>query len=181
MIHRYLLAGLCLLGGACAASWGQPAQPGPATRPSALDVLRPYIGKWQIKATWAGSDASLDARSTYEWGLNNKFIVAKTFVKLPDGREYQRYESVFAEKDGLVVCHGFTYSGEVDVRTFQREGNKLSTEWTTAGADGMGKFRQSVELIDNDHIHWLVWRERDGNWEKVMDGKWERVTASAAK
>jgi hypothetical protein len=177
MNRSTFLAGLCALLCAGAAVLGQSPQP--STKPSALDVFKPYIGQWKINATWSGG-SPLEARATYDWGLNKRFVVAKTFVKTPDGREYQRYESIFAEKDGQLLCYGFVYSGDADVRQWNTTGARLWNEWTMDGADGTGKFRQSVELVDG-HIHWLVERQRDGQWEQLMDGKWERMTAAAAK
>jgi hypothetical protein len=178
MRQRITLLSLLVLG--LLSGGGRAQQPAPTTRESALAVMTPYIGDWTIKATWGGG-APLEARATYTWGLNKKFIVARTFVKQADGTEYQRYESVFGEENGQVVCHSFVFSGEASVRTWQRDGAKLSNEWISKGADGDAKFRQSVELVDNDHIRWLVAREKDGKWESIMDGTWERVRASAAK
>jgi hypothetical protein len=170
------VAGLCALVCVCSAVAGQAQSP--ATRPSALDALKPYIGQWKIYAAWTGG-APLEARATYDWGLNRKFIIARTFVKMPDGREHQRYESVFADKDGQLMCHGFVYTGESDIRPWHLKDRKLWNEWTTNGADGTGKFRQSIELVD-DQIHWLVEREQDGKWEQLMNGRWERMSASGS-
>src|SRR3954465_4723342 len=78
------------------------ADEAPATQPSAVRHVEPYIGQWHIAAKWSDGNP-LDARASYEWGLNKKFAVAKTFVKQPDGSEYQRYETIFGDEDGKLV------------------------------------------------------------------------------
>jgi hypothetical protein len=162
-----------------AAAAASAADGAASATPGALQPLLPFLGaEWRIKATWSNG-TPLEARSTYEWGLAKKFIVARTYVKRPDGTEYQRYESLYADKDGELVMYGFTYAGTVNVSTMLVDGKTFGNIWTAKNADGKDtKFKQTVELVDNNHFRWQVWHEKDGQWSQMMDGTWERVATA---
>jgi hypothetical protein len=161
----------------CAAARAQTTQPS-----SAVDAVAPYIGEWHINATWAGGNA-LDARNVFEWGLNKKFIVVKTFVKQEDGKEYQRYEGIYADHEGKLMYYNFRFDGEADVRPMECKGHNVSNSWSVSEKDGSAtNLRQSVELIDDNHFRWQVaTQQKDGPWQTIMDGTWERVTKTASE
>ncbi|HEY7087323.1 MAG TPA: hypothetical protein VH518_04490 [Tepidisphaeraceae bacterium] len=154
----------------------------PTTRPSALSAVAPFVGgEWRIKATWAGGNP-LEARAIYDWGLNKKFVVAKTFVKLPEGGEYQRYETIFGDDKGQLMSYGFTFNGEVHVLPMAVDGRTISDEWTVDGENGSVRIKQRIELLDDNHFHWQVWSAAAGaDWKPMMDGTWVRGAASAKK
>src|SRR5438552_1628080 len=54
-----------------------------------LAPLERFAGEWTVHGKWSNGE-ELQARNVYEWGLGNKILRAKTFVKTDKG-EYQRY------------------------------------------------------------------------------------------
>src|ERR1700687_1194632 len=69
----------------------KPAGKGEEKKLAPLDRM---LGEWEINARWTSGE-ELHARNVIDWGISKKFITAKTFVKNPDGTEYQRYDAVF--------------------------------------------------------------------------------------
>jgi hypothetical protein len=153
-----------------------PSESGIAhTPPAALAALKPLIGRWHINANW--SDGSpLDARSEVEWTLDHRFIHEKTFVKLPDGGEYQRYETMYgANANGGIVVTSFVYDGQNRTVTMKMEGGALVGSWDSKEGDATAHIEQRVEFIDNDTMHWQVWLGKGDSKQQIMDGNWKRV------
>ena len=140
-----------------------------------LEKVARLLGEWRIEAQWTGGEA-LKGRQTYEWGLNKKFIVAKTFVTKNDGSgEYQRYESVFGVKDGKLVSYNFTYDGTSSVSEAQLDGDTLRITGKVGGSGGAVVIKQELVLSTGTESRWQVWVVRDGKEEQVMDGTWRRT------
>lgn len=166
LVGALSLVALALLGGAraCAADQAEP-----------LDRVALLIGEWRIEAQWAGGEA-LKGRQTYEWGLNKKFVVARTYVTKNDGSgEYQRYESVFAVKDGKLVSYNFAFDGTSSVSEGLLDGDTLRVKREVEGPNGAMVIKQELELTSGAQSRWRVWVERDGKQEQVMDGTWVRA------
>ena len=145
------------------------ATPGQKPAADLLAMVAPYIGgEWRIEATWTAGNP-LKARETFEWGIGKKFIVAKTYVSKEDGSEYQRYETIYGEKDGQLVSWGFTFDGHADELKWTIEGKKLSAAKPMKLQDGsMGTLHQSVELVEPNTFHWLVSIEANGKMQPLM-------------
>ena len=162
----------------------QPAeQPAPAAETAPVeafrDTLSPFIGTWEIDATWAWGE-TLEARNVYAWDLSEGLVLAHTQVKDGDGPWYNRYLTVFApgDKPGELTTHTFVYDGTARVGSMtvgeSDDGNLLlATSWTMGGS----QIRQENELVDDNTMAWRVWMRQndDAPWAQVMDDEWERV------
>lgn len=155
------------------------ALPGLESQQAFRDTLSPFIGTWEIDATWAWGEA-LEARNVYAWDLSEGLVLAHTQAKDGDGPWYNRYLTVFAPGDAPdeFAIHTFTYDGTTRVGTMtvgeSDDGNLLlSTSWTMGGSE----IRQENELVDDNTMAWRVWmRQNDETpWAQVMDDEWERV------
>lgn len=152
----------------------------PVAKPSGLELLTPFVGhEYVIEAEWMGGGGKLNARETWEWGLNKKFIVCKVFVANgpgPNAGEYQRYESVFANDDGKLVGYHMDFTGHVRTGNYSVNGNELLETWAVKNAAGADvNLKQLLTLRGvGDGYHWQVWSEKDGKWEPMMDGEWKR-------
>ena len=140
-----------------------------------LVVLSPFIGEWTVEGMWAGGE-KLKARGTYEWGLNRKIIIAKTFVM--DGeKEYQRYESIFAmhpqKKSLYEITFGFDGSiSEVIIEA--KEKDTIHIGYTPFQADKPEKIRQTLKFIDKDHFVWNVQMKQGDDWKQLIEATWVR-------
>jgi hypothetical protein len=166
MKRSYLAGALLILSMVVGTGWGGP-----------LDAVAPYVGgEWRINAAWKDGNP-LQARSTYEWGVGKKFIIAKTFVGEPT-KQYQRYVTIFGEQDGKLMAWGFVFDGHHDVSEFKIDGKRLHSDKPMPAADGSKKsiLHQSIELTEPNRMHWLVSIETNGQDKPVMDGEWVRST-----
>ena len=156
------------------------ALPASALDGGPLEALKPFIGRWEIDATW-GDGSKLHSRNEYEVRMGGKFVFARTFVKQPDGNWYQRYETVFGHEEGKgMVTWGFTYDGTFtpmdDIEVTEKEGRvHIIFNWAANGA----AIRQSVTDIDGDSYSWRVAMKGEGaeDFTQVMDGVWKRIDA----
>jgi len=142
-----------------------------------LDALAPYVGgEWRIDGAWKDGNP-IHARTTYEWGVGNKFIVAKTFVADEKGVAYQRYCTIFGEENGKLMSWGFVFDGHHDASEFKLDGKRLYSDKALPAADS-GKssstLHQSIEMTEPNKLHWLVSIETDGKDKPIMDGQWIR-------
>lgn len=160
-----------------------PQQPAPQATPAVeafRDDLSPFIGTWEIEATWAWGEA-LKARNVYAWDLSESLVLAHTQAKDGDGPWYNRYLTVFAPGANAseIAIHTFVYDGTTDVGTMtvgeSEAGNLLlSTSWTMDGT----QVRQENELTSENTMAWRVWTRANDQtpWGQVMDDQWNRVT-----
>jgi len=157
------------------------AQPAEQLTPveSFRETLSPFIGTWEISATWAWGE-TLEARNVYAWDLSEGLVLAHTQAKDGDGPWYNRYLTVFApsETEGELSIHTFVYDGTTNVgimtvSTSDAGNLLLSTSWTMDGAE----VRQENELTSENTMAWRVWMRQSGDlpWGQVMDDEWQRV------
>jgi hypothetical protein len=163
----------------------------PATAPSAApspagarfqELMAPLVGgEWRIEATWSNGD-KLKARATYAWNLGKNFVTAKTYPMTPDGKEYQRYETIFGMKDGKLWGWSFVYDGTSDEGEWTVEGKKISNVKPMKNPSGevTSKLHQSVEVVEPNKMQWKVAFERGGEMHPIMDGYWVRDPATLA-
>src|SRR5712692_8932670 len=90
---------------------------------SQLAPLSRFVGEWTVEGKWSSGD-ELRARNVYEWGLGNKIIKSKTFVKTDKG-EYQRYDAVMAwhPKKKCLFIISFAYDGGMTENVIEPKGD----------------------------------------------------------
>ena len=150
-----------------------------------LSRLEPWLGTWQIEATWAGG-GTVWSQVEYRPMLDGAFIEAVSYVSDNGGEVYQRYHSVMAAGDwaNQVIAHTFNNRGAYEQTVLSIEGDGIGLVSTTAwGMDGT-QIKERLELTSRDTMHWQVWM-RNGNaaddapdWAQIMDGTWHRVEAA---
>ena len=143
--------------------------------PAALEALAPLVGgEWTIDGKWMNGEA-LKAREKFEWGLNRKFITCRTWVSNNDGTgEYERYQAVFAAKDGKPVLYNFSHNGDSSVDEVKVNGKVLDIRRKVVSTQGETTIRQEIELTGKDTFRWRIWLDRDGESRQIMDGEWVR-------
>ena len=107
----YVIASVSLAFNAVSACAQGDKKPARDTDPMA--ALAPFVGEWHVDGKWSTGE-TLKARGVYEWGLDKKILLAKTFVMDKD-KEYQRYESIMAwhpEKKSLYEIT-FAFNGHI--------------------------------------------------------------------
>lgn len=176
MTRKLLIAAsAALLVAGLGTTWAlqQPAT-APA-KPSAIDLLKPYVGReYRIDAEWAGGGGKLIARQAWEWGLAKRFIVCKVYIAMPDGSEFQRYETIFADDNGKLAGHNLDFQGKVRTTHYDLAGNQMTDLWTVKGPGGKDiEFKQIITLTDADSYRWQVWNKASGDWTPMMDGVWK--------
>lgn len=140
--------------------------------------LRPiaYLagGEWTINDKWLSGEP-IKARATYEWTLGGKFMLASTFVQAPDGKEYQRYLSVFGVEDGKISNHGFTYDGTyTKLLSTPTDDGSLLLEWEVGPEGQKTKLKQQVTRVDDNKFRWQIWMQQNDQWQPIMDAYWTR-------
>lgn len=176
----FVAAALCVPGVPLALAQDQPAPDREITTTETFkEAMAPFIGTWEIEATWAWGEA-LEARNVYAWDLSEGLVLAHTQAKDGDGPWYNRYLTVFAPGDNEdeLTTHTFVYDGTSRIGTMtvgeSDDGNlMLSTSWTMGGA----QVRQENELVDDNTMAWRVWMRQNDQmpWGQVMDDEWRRV------
>lgn len=150
----------------------------PATAP-AVDraaPLAPFVGEWTIDAEWAAGDA-LHARNVYSWGVGNKQLKAQTFIKMPDGKEYQRYDTVMGWHPRLkcYFVYGFGVDGNVTEHRMDvsDDGKVFKIGFAPLHAGEESPIRQTITLsATNDTYEWVVEANNKGEWKEMMRGTW---------
>ncbi|HYF52193.1 MAG TPA: hypothetical protein VEJ63_22490 [Planctomycetota bacterium] len=146
-----------------------------------LAALAPLIGgEWRVNAKWASGEP-LNARSIYDWGVGKKFVTGKVFVTNPDGKEYQRYESVYGMRDGKLMLWDFSFEGVVDLSEWKLDGKRLYTERLMKSPNGESKMVQSIELFEENKFRWIVAFEGGGKKNTLIDATWVRTSAEEKK
>ncbi len=144
-----------------------------------LARLEPWLGTWQIEATWAGG-ATLWSQAEYRPMLDGAFIDSVVSVRDNGGELYQRYRSILAAGDSgdHVAAHTFSREG-YKVGDFALQGNGVGMVMTTGWTYGGSNIKERLEQTDADTWHWQVWVAAEGSeaWEQIMDGEWHRVEA----
>ncbi len=163
----------------------QPAQQATPAVEAFREAVSPFIGTWEIEATWAWG-AALEARNVYAWDLSEGLVLAHTQAKDGGGPWYNRYLTIFApgETADEITTHTFVYDGTSRIGTMtvgtSEDGNLLlSTSWTMGGA----QVRQENELTGENTMAWRVWMRPNDQapWGQVMDDEWERVMETEAE
>lgn len=150
----------------------------PATTPT-VDRAAPlasFVGEWTIDAKWAAGE-ELHARNVYTWGVGEKHLKAQTFVKLPDGKEYQRYDTVMGWNPRLrcYSIYGFGFDGNVTEHRMDvsEDGKVFKIGFAPLHAGEESPIRQTITLSkDNDSFEWVVEANMQGEWKELMRGTW---------
>jgi hypothetical protein len=140
-----------------------------------LAMLERFVGEWEVDGKWSDGNA-LHARGVYEWGLGQKILKAKTFVRDGD-KEYQRYESVLAwhpEKKSLYEIT-FAFDGALTEVLIDATGeDTLQIGYTPVTADKPSNVRQVIKFVDKDHFRWTVSLKDGDEWKQLIDATWKR-------
>lgn len=153
------------------------AEDKPQAKENPLAPFERFIGTWTVEGKW--SDGSeLRARSVYDWGINNKVITAKTFVKNKD-TEYQRYEGVIgwnlANKKLYEIS--FAYDGSVsEVIIDVKDQDTLQIGYTPYEKDQPSRVRQTLHFKDKDTFTWTVLLKEGHTWKTLIEADWKRQT-----
>jgi hypothetical protein len=147
-------------------------QPGAGT---GLKALERFVGEWEVDGKWADGQR-LQARGVYQWGLDQKIITAKTFVRDGD-KEYQRYEGVFAwhpQKKSLFEI-SFAFDGAItEVLIEAKDKDTLHIGWVPFVPEKPSTVRQVIKFLDQDHFQWIVFIREGENWKQLIDATWKR-------
>jgi hypothetical protein len=140
-----------------------------------MALLARFVGEWNVDAKWSTGE-SLKARGVYQWGLDKKLLIAKTFVTDMD-KEYQRYESIFTWHPGRKSLYEITFSfdgsiSEVLIET--KEKDTLHIGYTPFHADKAQPIRQTIRFTDNDHFVWVVQMQKGTEWMQLIEATWVR-------
>ena len=147
----------------------------PAPKDEAMASLARFVGEWQVDGKWSTGE-TLKARGVYQWGLDKKLLIAKTFVMDKD-KEYQRYESIFAWHPGRKSLYEITFSfdgsiSEVMIET--KEKDTLHVGYTPFHADKPMPVRQTLRFTDDDHFVWVVQMQKGQEWVQLIKATWVR-------
>ena len=141
-----------------------------STETNQLAPLSRFVGEWTVEGKWSSGD-ELRARNVYEWGLGNKIIKSKTFVKADKG-EYQRYDAVMSwhpKKKQLFII-SFAYDGGMTENVIEPKGDdKILIGFTPFHEGEPSKVRQTIQFKDNDHFTWRVELQGDGGWQELIN------------
>ena len=113
--------------------------------------------------------------------MNGNFVEAKTFTNNENGKEYQRYFTIWRHnpEKKKVESYGFTFDGTVtitnsDLDTNDAEHPVIRSQWQSG--DSKSHFKQEVRLIDAKNYGWKVWSSEDAkDWKQIMDGTWKKT------
>ncbi len=140
-----------------------------------LAPLDRFPGEWTVHGKWSNGE-ELQARNVYEWGLGNKILRAKTFVKTDKG-EYQRYDAVMAwhpKKKSLFII-SFSFDGSMTENLIEPKGaDTLNIGFSPFHEGEPGKVRQIIHFKDKDHFTWQVLLQNDKDWQEIINATWER-------
>jgi hypothetical protein len=146
-----------------------------AGTPNPLAPLERFAGEWTVNGKWNNGE-ELQARNVYEWGLGNKILTSKTFVKSDKG-EYQRYEGVMAwhpKKKSLFII-SFAYDGNMTENVVEAKGDDtLLIGFSPFHTGEPSKVRQTIQFKDKDHFTWKVELQSDKGWQELIDATWVR-------
>ena len=167
---------------ACVVSlcFGLPALPAADEKQAAAPVnhlasLERYLGEWELHGKW-DSGEKLDARAIYEWGINKKNIVAKTYVMNGD-KEYQRYEGIMAwhpKKKSLFEI-SFAYDGAVtEIILEEKDKDTLHIGYVPYNEGEPSPVRQILKFKDNDTFVWTVSLKAGEEWKRLIEAPWTR-------
>ena len=134
-----------------------------AARAAALERLSPFVGEWQVDASFPGS---LPGRSVFEWTLNGQYLVQRAqapdpapdalcvVAPQPDGQSYTQH---YFDSRGVVRLYAMTFDD--GVWRLVRESADFSPL----------PFAQRFTGTFNDDGNTIA-----GTWEKTNDaGEWE--------
>jgi hypothetical protein len=145
----------------------------PKTNPTAS--LARFVGEWTVHGKW-NSGEELHARNIYEWGLDNKIVKSKTFVKTDKG-EYQRYDAVMAwhPKNKSLFIISFSFDGGMTENLIEaKDADTFHIGFIPFQEGEPAKVRQIIHFKDNDHFSWQVLLQNDKDWQEIINATWER-------
>ncbi len=171
-IYRLLLVLIVLSAGPLGARCAETSAKG--TKPMA--PLERFVGgQWVVDGRWDAGEP-LHARSIYEWGVNQKMIKARTYVR-NGSTEYQRYEAVFGwdPKRKHLFETSFAFDGDVSNQVIEvADNDTLKIGWTPFSADDLPKVRQTLHFTSADSFVWTVWVKQKGDWKRIIEATWRR-------
>jgi hypothetical protein len=142
-----------------------------------LAPLERFVGEWTVHGKW-NTGEELHARTVYEWGVGNKIIKYKSFVKTDKG-EYQRYDGVMAwhpKKKSLFIIT-FSFDGSMTENLVDlKDADTLNIGFVPFQEGEPGRVRQIIQFKDADHYTWQVFLQNDKDWQKIINATWERKT-----
>jgi hypothetical protein len=148
-----------------------------AAETNRLAPLERFVGEWTVHGKWNNGE-ELQARNVYEWGLGNKIIKSKTFVK-SDKREYQRYDAVMAwhpKKKSLFII-SFSFDGNMTENLIEsKDADTVHIGFSPFHDGEPGKVRQIIQFKDQDHFTWRVLLQNDKDWQEIINATWERTS-----
>jgi hypothetical protein len=180
-ILGHLVVGIVILGGPLSGNFALADDKSEAAKANHLALLERFVGEWTVHGKWNSGD-ELQARTAYEWGLGNKIIKYKTFVKTDKG-EYQRYDGTMAwhpKKNSLFII-SFSYDGGMTENIIDpKDADTLQIGFTPFQEGESGKVRQIIQFKDKDHFTWQVLLKNDTDWQEIINATWERKPSPAS-
>jgi hypothetical protein len=169
-----LTIGVVLLAAAPACAGGKTTPENKAAS-EALALLDRFVGEWTVDGKWSSGE-ELHARTIYEWRLGKKIMMTRTYV-MDKGKEYQRYEGIFAWRPELKLLYqvSFSFDGSMTEVVVEPEGEaSLKIGFTPFAPDRESKVRQVIRLVDNNRFQWTVLLKTGDKWEQLIDATWKR-------
>jgi hypothetical protein len=145
------------------------------TKPDPMASLAGFVGEWEVNGKWADGNP-LKARGVYEWGLNKKILIARTFVMDKD-KEYQRYESILTWHPGKKSLYEITFGFDgsiTEVILEAKEKDTIHIGYTPFHEGKPSNLRQTLRFTDKDHFVWTVQLKQGDEWKQLIEATWVR-------
>jgi uncharacterized protein YndB with AHSA1/START domain len=147
-----------------------------STGATGLDAFAPFIGEWTADGTWGDADTG-SMRVTYEWALDRKAVVIKSYVNR-DGNENMVYQT---------LCSRHPQSGDISFRSVSvwdvlyegiaeaRPDQTLEYHWFDFAKDETRAWRQTIKC-HGDTYDWKVYKQGDAGWVLAKESTYHRAT-----
>lgn len=145
-----------------------------------LEVLRPFLGKWEVTTEWVG-DGLLWAQMSNYAELDGRVICSQVLAVEGEKDPYDRYRSFyFRDETGSLREVTFTYKGTVVSEQFSAErtdGGVLMTSVFTPGSLASIGIQKKLMISSEWVMHWTDYFQYEGatSWDKVIDANWNRI------
>jgi hypothetical protein len=174
---RHLVFWIVAVGATFSSAFAHADDKATSTETSPTAPLERFVGEWTVHGKWNNGE-ELHARNVYEWGLGNKIVKSKTFVKTDKG-EYQRYDAVMAWhplKKSLFII-SFSFDGTMTENLIEpKDADTFHIGFTPFHEGESSKVRQIIHFKDRDHFTWQVLLQNDKDWQEIITATWERKT-----
>src|SRR5687767_9437649 len=156
-----------------------------ATQPAAAPV-NPLAGFERLIGTWRGdahftNNAPLRTRVSYEYGVGEQVVKAKSFTLNDQGQATLVFETFIYRhpRDQAIRFISVSNGGGVYDGTVAGTRDELAFEWCAYLQDRKTDYRQSLKFKGDDAYQWTVWQKAtDGQWKQIIDAELKRESAA---